>query len=356
MRKILFVDRDGTLVVEPEDCQIDRIEKIRLLPGVIPALLSLREAGFEFVMVTNQDGLGTSAFPRGDFERAHSFILDLFASQGVFFSDVLICPHLPFEGCSCRKPHTGLLTRYLKDPSIAWDFCAMVGDRETDMQLASALCIKSFLISPLNRDNGWTQISEDLLSTPRRTVYERKTGETSVKVSINLDGAGVYAIHSGIGFFDHMLEQLSKHSLIDLRVDVKGDLKVDSHHTIEDTAICVGRALRQALSDKVGIERYGFVLPMDECRAEALIDLSGRPYACIKVPFSTDRIGDVPTEMIEHFLETFAMSASLTLHLTVSEGNNHHMAEAAFKSLGRALRNAVNRPGKVGLPTTKGTL
>jgi imidazoleglycerol-phosphate dehydratase / histidinol-phosphatase len=356
MRKILFVDRDGTLVREPEDFQVDRLDKIRLVEGVIPALLTLRMSGYSLVMVTNQDGLETGAFPKADFRLTHDFMIDLFASQGVGFEATLICPHVPEDRCFCRKPATGLLTEYLKDPSIDWQHSAVVGDRDSDLGLATAIGVRGYKLTTGGGNWTWNAVCQDLISRPRVASITRKSTETAISVTVNLDGTGKTSIATGVGFFDHLLDQLGRHSNIDISINVAGDLHIDDHHTIEDTGIALGNALRRALSDKFAIGRYGFSLPMDECRAEALIDLSGRAVTRIQIPFSYDRLGNLASEMIPHFFESLCSSAGINLHLTVSPGNNHHMAEAGFKAVARALRQAVSLtdPGKI--PSSKGML
>lgn len=356
MRKILFVDRDGTLIKEPHDFQVDRLEKIRLVEGAIIALQRLREHGYSLVMVSNQDGLGTPSFPREQFAHVQDFVLSVFASQGVVFEDILICPHLPTDYCDCRKPKTALLTKYLKDTLIDWQRSAVIGDRLTDVELADAIGVRCY---HLNTGGGcwtWHKLAEDLICQPRLATVKRQTNETKITASINLDGTGNAQVKTGLGFFDHMLEQLARHSRIDLSLELTGDLHIDDHHSIEDTAITLGEALRKALSDKRGIGRYGFSLPMDECRAEALIDLSGRSFTTVEIPFTAERVGQLASEMIPHFFSSFAQAAGMNLHLTVTPGNNHHMAEAGFKAFARALRQAVARTDSWELPTTKGTL
>jgi imidazoleglycerol-phosphate dehydratase/histidinol-phosphatase len=356
MRKILFIDRDGTLVKEPEDFQVDRLDKVKLVEGVIPALLRLQNHGYLLVMVSNQDGLGTASFPYAMFQPVHDFILNVFTSQGVTFLDILICPHFKGDDCPCRKPKTGLLIPYLRDASIDWERSAVVGDRPSDVELANALGVKSYHLNTGGGPWTWEKISSDLINQPRLASVKRQTKETVISVEINLDGSGISHVNTGIGFFDHMLEQLTRHSGIDLTVSIKGDQHIDDHHSIEDAGITLGSALRKALSNKVGIGRFGFCLPMDECRAEALIDLSGRSFSKIAIPFTTDRIGTLATELVPHFFESLATSAGMSLHITTSQGNNHHMAEASFKAFARALRQAVAiaTPGQ--LPTTKGVL
>ncbi len=351
-QKLLFVDRDGTLVCEPPDEQVDRVEKVALVEAVIPSLLALRRAGYSFVMVTNQDGLGSEQYPQACWDRVQPFILDLFGSQGIEFVETLVCPHRAAEGCSCRKPKTGLVQRYLADPSWDRERAAVVGDRLTDLELAAAMGIRGFR---LEARTGWAEISGALLGTLRRAQVSRKTRETAIRVAVTLDGEGRARIATGIGFFDHMLEQLAKHGGFDLEVAVTGDLHVDEHHTVEDTALALGEALRRALGDKAGIERYGFLLPMDEASAQVALDLSGRAFSEVRASFGRERVGGLATEMVPHFFRSLADALGATLHLEARGDNTHHLVEAMFKSVGRALRQAVRQTGQ-GVPSTKGIL
>lgn len=356
MRKVLFIDRDGTLIEEPSDFQVDRCDKVRFVEGVIPALLKLKAVGYRFVMISNQDGLGTATFPTDSFQSPHTMILDLFRSQGLVFDDVLICPHLPTDGCECRKPRLGLLVKYLKDPLIDWNRSAVIGDRSSDMQLAEAIGVQGFQLATGGGPWTWQGISTTLTTVQRTAVVQRTTNETNILVRVNLDGSGKTSIATGLDFFDHMLDQFGRHSGIDLDCSITGDYHIDDHHSVEDAGLALGEAMRCALSDKVGIARYGFVLPMDECRAEALLDFSGRCVARIKIPFTNHTVGDMTTEMIPHFFHSWAHAARANLHITVSAGNQHHMAESAFKAFARATRQAVSLSDRGGLPTTKGVL
>lgn len=354
--KVLFVDRDGTLVEEPDDFQVDAVDKIRLVADVIPALIKLRERGYRLVMVTNQDGLGTDSFPTPAFEAAHSMILGLFASQGVEFDEVFVCPHRPEDACACRKPATGLLSRYLAATDIDTKASAVIGDRDSDLELADNLGLRGFRLSAGGSfEETWPGICQALDGGTRRAESRRRTRETDVHVIVDLDAEGPIEASTGIGFFDHMLEQVAKHGGFRLVARCKGDLEVDEHHTVEDTAIALGGALREALGDKRGIGRYGFALPMDEADAKVLIDLSGRPYSVFDGNLGSDRVGGLPTEMVPHFFRSFAESLGAALHVTVNGENTHHVVEAAFKALGRALRQAVRRDGDA-LPSTKGLL
>jgi imidazoleglycerol-phosphate dehydratase / histidinol-phosphatase len=351
---VLFVDHDGTLVEEPPDQQVDALEKVRFMPGVMHALAELQRAGFALVIVTNQDGLGSASHPRAAFEKAHRFILDAFGSQGITFEAVLICPHLPSEGCDCRKPAPGLVQRYLRDRSVDLSRSAVVGDRDTDLELARTLGVRGLRV----RRNGtpeesWPAIARALLA--RQARVERVTRETRIAVSVDLDAAEPVRARTGIGFFDHMLEQLAKHGGFGLELSCDGDLHIDEHHTVEDCALALGQALRRALGRKAGIARYGFLLPMDESLAQVALDLSGRPYFVFEGQFARERIGELPTELVPHFFRSLAGSLGAAIHVSVSGENAHHMVEACFKGVGRALRAAARREG-ADLPTTKGVL
>jgi len=355
-RRVVFVDRDGTLIEEPPDERVDRLEKIRLLPDVIPALLALKRAGFSLVMVTNQDGLGTQALPQADFDRAHEFTLHLFASQGIDFEAVFICPHFLHEACACRKPKLGLIDAYLKNHPIDAARSFMVGDRDTDLEFARNIGIEGLRV----RADGagaerWPAIAERILGAARRARTERKTRETHVTVDVDLSREGPSRIATGLGFFDHMLEQIAKHGGFALDLECRGDLHIDEHHTVEDTALALGSTLREALGDKSGIGRYGFVLAMDEAEAQVALDLSGRPFFVWDGRFNRERIGELPTELVPHFFRSLCETLGAALHLRVSGENSHHMVESCFKGVGRALRQAIRRDGSE-LPTTKGTL
>jgi imidazoleglycerol-phosphate dehydratase/histidinol-phosphatase len=351
---ILFVDRDGTLIEEPASQQIDRLDQVRLLPGVIAALTELRRAGYRLVMVSNQDGLGTDAYPSARFEQVQEFLLHLFGSQGVQFDAVFICPHFAHQACECRKPLTGLVTEYLRRQPLDRARSAMIGDRDSDEQFARNLGIRALRVQ--NGDAGertWAAIVRTLLS--RRGEVERITRETDVRVTVQLDSDAPNRITTGIGFFDHMLEQLAKHAGFQLLLSCRGDLHIDEHHTVEDCALALGEALRRALGDKAGIGRYGFVLPMDEAEAQVSIDLSGRPYFVFDGQFGRDQVGALPSELVPHFFSSLSQSLGAALHLTVRGDNTHHMIEACFKGVGRALRPALRRDGD-DLPSTKGLL
>ncbi len=354
--KVLFIDRDGTLVEEPADFQIDRIEKIRLMKNVIPALLEMRSAGYQFVMVSNQDGLGTPAFPQVDFDISHRHILALFSSQGIEFDEVFICPHFEEDACGCRKPKAGLLANYLAKTHLSIADCAVVGDRSTDLELAEAIGVRGFLVSTDAKDGGnWTSVVAALLRSKRTGSVSRQTNETNISVDVNLDRASPIVVSTGIGFLDHMLQQISKHAGFALQVRCNGDLDVDEHHTVEDVAICLGSALKKALGDKRGICRFGFLLPMDESEAKVTLDLSGRAHFSFSGEFGREAVGGLPTELVPHFFQSFAESLGAALHIEVQGNNAHHMIEACFKSVGRTLRQAIRLEGTE-LPTTKGLL
>ncbi len=354
--KVLFIDRDGTLIEEPEDFQVDSVEKVRLVKGVIPALLELAQHGYRFVVVSNQDGLGTASLPQDEFAAAHDHTLQLFTSQGVTFDEIFICPHLPDQNCDCRKPRTGLLTRYLAANHIDLPNSAVIGDRTTDMVLAERIGVQGLLV---NADDAttmsWQQIVELLCHSNRVAQVQRNTNETNISVAVNLDSAETIQIRTGIGFYDHMLEQIAKHGGFGLVLNCEGDLNVDEHHTVEDTAICLGTALREALGNKFGIGRYGFLLPMDESEAKVALDLSGRAAFQFSAEFPRDNVGELSTEMVEHFFRSLSESLGAALHIEVNGENTHHMVEACFKSVGRSLRQALARAGTE-LPSTKGTL
>lgn len=354
--KILFLDRDGTLVEEPQDNQVDAVEKVRLLPGVIPALLRAKAAGFEFVIVSNQDGLGTDSFPTGAFEETHSHIRNLFSSQGIEFVAEFFCPHLAEAGCACRKPKAGLLREYLAATDLDRERSAVIGDRDTDIELGDNLGLKSFKIAlDGGADERWEHVVHVLLDEPRRASVQRQTRETAIRIDVDLDRSGDADVDTGLGFLDHMLEQLGKHGGFQLRVRCAGDLEVDEHHTVEDVALALGEALRQALGDKRGIQRYGFLLPMDEAQARIALDLGGRPYAVFDGSFPRDAVGDLPTELVPHFFRSLAESLGAAIHIHVEGENAHHMVEACFKGVARSLRQAFVREGS-DLPTTKGML
>ncbi len=357
MTPILFVDRDGTLIEEPADFQIDAYEKLRFVRDVIPAMLKLRDAGYQFVIVSNQDGLGTEGYPQASFDGPNDLMLQIFASQGITFRDVLIDGTWPQDNAPTRKPGIGLMLPYLQDRSIDWSRSAMVGDRLTDIQFAENMKIRGFQLrtEQFGGDWDWTSIAHELADAPRRATVQRNTKETKIRVEVDLDRTAEPQTHTGLPFFDHMLEQMGKHGGFALSVQAEGDLHIDEHHTIEDTGLALGQALREALGDKRGIGRYGFTLPMDETLASAALDFSGRPYFVFEGEFKRERVGDMPTELVPHFFRSLCDAAGLNLHLSVRGDNDHHKVEACFKALARALRQALPRQGTA-LPSTKGAL
>jgi imidazoleglycerol-phosphate dehydratase/histidinol-phosphatase len=355
-RKVLFLDRDGTLIEEPDDGRIDSISKLALVRGVIPALLRFKDAGYEFVIVSNQDGLGTPTFPRDDFDSAQSFMAALFGSQGIEFAAVLFCPHVAADGCACRKPATGLVRGYLADGVLDRRFSVVVGDRESDIAFAENLGVRGYKISTNGAPGStWQSIAHEVLDRPRTGSVVRNTRETGIQVDVDLDQEAEPRVSTGIGFFDHMLEQLGKHGGFALSVECDGDLQVDEHHTVEDVALALGQAIRAALGEKRGIQRYGFVLPMDEASAEVGIDLGGRAYLVFDGAFPREQIGTLPTELVPHFFRSLADTLGASIQIRVRGENTHHMIEACFKGVARALRQAFVRTGTV-LPSTKGQL
>jgi imidazoleglycerol-phosphate dehydratase/histidinol-phosphatase len=352
-RKILFVDRDGCLIEEPADEQIDSYEKLALMPGVIAALQRCIGAGYELVMVTNQDGLGTPSFPQDAFDGPHGLLLRIFSSQGVVFREQLIDRSFPHENRDTRKPGTGLARHWLADDSWSRAHSAMVGDRDTDLAFAANMGVRGFRVG--QGGMAWNDFAHVLLDAPRTAEVRRGTRETSIHVSVDLDRVAEPVVHTGLGFFDHMLEQIGKHGGFALNLRCDGDTHVDEHHTIEDVALALGQALRQALGDKRGIARYGFALPMDESAARAELDLSGRPYFVFEGSFPRERVGDIPTELVPHFFRSLCETLGANLHLTVHGENAHHMVEGCFKVVARTLRQAMRREG-ADLPSTKGSL
>jgi imidazoleglycerol-phosphate dehydratase/histidinol-phosphatase len=355
-QRVLFIDRDGTIITEPADKQIDSLQKFRLVPDVIAGLQRLRDAGYAFVMVSNQDGLGTESFPEPTFREPHEFLRELLKSQGITFSEEFICPHKPADNCHCRKPKTGLLDDYLRSHPIDRDHSYVIGDRETDLQLAQNLGIQGIRVrTEETPGETWPEIAARLTARARVATVVRKTKETDIKVEVNLDRESPIHIETGLGFFDHMLEQIAKHGGFSLQLTCKGDLHIDEHHTVEDCALALGQALKQALGDKRGIHRYGFLLPMDEALAQVAIDLSGRPYFVFEGQFGRDIVGQLPTELVPHFFRSLAETLGAAINLKVQGENTHHMIEACFKGVGRTLRQAF-RITDTELPSTKGML
>ena len=375
MKRALFIDRDGTLVIEPPvDYQLDSLEKLVFYPKVFRNLYFIRkQLDFEFVMVTNQDGLGTDSFPEDTFWPAHDKMLKTLEGEGIRFDDILIDRSFPEENSPNRKPRTGMLGRYLSgEYDLANSY--VIGDRLTDMQLAANLGAKGIwlrpddvearqlltentAISPVLITDDWDQITEYLFAGERRATIRRTTKETDIFVEVNLDGHGRTEISTGLGFFDHMLDQIGKHSGIDLTVRVKGDLEVDEHHTIEDTAIALGEALLKALGDKRGIERYGYCLPMDDCLCSVALDFGGRPWLVWDAAFHREKVGDMPTEMFLHFFKSLSDAARMNLNIKAEGTNEHHSIEGIFKALARSIKMAIRRDiYRYELPSTKGAL
>jgi imidazoleglycerol-phosphate dehydratase/histidinol-phosphatase len=361
-QKIAFLDRDGTLVWEPPDEQVDRLDKISLLPGVIPALLRIRDAGYQFVMITNQDGLGTDSFPEDDYRVCQDYILELFASQGIAFREVFVCPHFLADGCKCRKPLPGHIGDFMRQADVDRERSFVAGDRDTDLEFAENIGLTGYRLAPKDkrenaRNNGltWEEIAREICDQPRRASVTRTTKETDIRVDIDLDREGPIAIETGIGFFDHMLEQIAKHGGFALTLTCRGDLEIDEHHTVEDVALTLGKAFNDALGDKRGIGRYGFTLPMDEAQARVALDLAGRAVFRFDGEFPREAVGELPTEMVVHFFRSLSDSLAAALHISVDGENTHHIVEACFKATGRALRQAKTRVGTE-LPSTKGTL
>ncbi len=378
MKKILFIDRDGTMVLEPNDYQLDSFEKLEFYPKAFQYLAKIaKELDFELVMVTNQDGLGTDSHPEINFWPVHNLIMKAFENEGVVFKEVLIDKTFPHENAPTRKPATGLLTKYIDNPEYDLENSFVIGDRITDVELAKNLGSKAIFIST-NEELGGDEISSKrheldsviaLQTTDWKTIYEflkleersafieRKTNETDIFINLNLDGTGKSKIDTGIAFFDHMLDQIARHGQMDLEILVKGDLEVDEHHTIEDTAIALGEVFAKALGNKLGIERYGFCLPMDDCLAQVAIDFGGRNWLVWETEFKREMVGKMPTEMFYHFFKSFSDGAKANINIKAEGTNEHHKIEAIFKAFAKAIKVAVKRDTeKMILPSTKGML
>jgi len=373
MKRVLFIDRDGTLIVEPPDnYQVDSLEKLEFLPGVFRNLQLIRnQFDYELVIVSNQDGLGTDAYPEESYNIVQEKMLTAFRNEGTEFDGIFIDRSLPEDNSPARKPGTEMLTAYLEgDFDLAGSY--VIGDRITDLELAKNLGAKGILIGDGKQDGklrpelklttvlintGWDEIYEYLRSENSKGVSTRKTTETDVSVELSLDGSGEYTVQTGLGFFDHMLEQVARHSGCDMQIKATGDLQVDEHHTIEDVGITLGEAFDMALGNRKGIERYGFVLPMDESQASVSIDLGGRSWLEWEVSFTREKIGEMPTEMFEHFFRSFAGGARCSLHISAKGKNEHHLVEAIFKSFARALKAAIKQDAdNTDLPSTKGNI
>lgn len=364
MKKALFIDRDGTLIIEPSiNFQVDSLEKLEFYPGVFQNLAKIaKELDYELVMVTNQDGLGTESFPFEDFIKPHEKMLKSFENESIIFSDILIDNSFEHENLQTRKPGTGMFGKYIYG-NYDLENSFVIGDRLTDMQLAKNLGSKAIFINTIQNDeadlttDSWSEIYSYLKQVPRKAKVSRKTNETDIEIEVNLDGSGKSEISTGLHFFNHMLEQISKHGNLDLKINVKGDLQVDEHHTIEDTGIVLGEAVLKALGKKKGIERYGFLLPMDDCLAQVAIDFGGRSWLVWEADFKREKIGDVPTEMFYHFFKSFTDSSKSNLNIKVEGENEHHKIESVFKAFAKVIKIAVNQSDKnFNIPSTKGSL
>jgi len=365
MKKILFIDRDGTIIEEPsEDFQIDSLEKLQFIPKVITSLFKIcKHSAFELVMVSNQDGLGTDSYPEETFWPAHNKMLEVLKNEGIEFTAIHIDPSFPHENSNNRKPGTGMLQKYMAgDYDLKNSF--VIGDRITDVELAFNLGSKSILFGGLKSEEAdlctddWNEIYDFLVFPERKSTIQRKTNETDINIKLNLDGTGKSEINTGLNFFDHMLEQIPKHGECDLEIAVKGDLEVDEHHTIEDTALALGEAFTEALGDKKGVSRYGFLLPMDDALAHMAIDFGGRPWLVWDVEFRREKIGDVPTEMFYHFFKSFTDTAKCNLNVNADGNNEHHIIEAVFKGFAKSIKMAIlrNESELDSIPSTKGSL
>lgn len=362
MKKVLFIDRDGTILTEPEDEQVDSLEKFRFIPGAITGLSGIAfETDYELVMVTNQDGLGTKSFPEETFWPSHNKMLQILQGEGVTFAEIFIDRSFPEDNEPTRKPGTGLLVKYLAK-GIDLNNSYVIGDRFSDIELAKNLGCNAIFFSKKKSSDAifsttdWNEIYSYLKSKPRIASIERKTNETDIRLEINLDGTGKSNISTGIGFFDHMLEQIARHGNFNLTIFAAGDKGIDGHHLIEDLAICLGEAFRKAAGSKKGIERYSFILPMDDCLAQVAIDLGGRPWLAWEAEFKSQKIGEMPTEMFFHFFKSFSDNALCNLNIKADGDNEHHKIESIFKAFAKALKMAVKRTENFNLPTTKGKL
>lgn len=362
MKKVLFIDRDGTLVIEPPlDFQLDSLEKLEYFPGVFSGLSKIsNELDFEIVMVTNQDGLGTDSFPEDTFWPAQNKIIQAFKNEGIEFAEVLIDKSFPEDSAPTRKPRTGLLNKYIHgNYDLANSY--VIGDRTSDIELAKNLNCAGIFIGDPNKDailstSSWEEIYKFLKAKPRSAKVLRKTNETDIEIELNLDGSGKSSISTGIGFFDHMLEQISRHGNIDMHIRVTGDLEIDEHHTIEDVAITLGEAFLEALGSKKAIERYGYLLPMDDCLTQAAIDFGGRPWLVWDADFKREMVGEMPTEMFMHFFKSFSDAAKCNLNIKSEGDNEHHKIESIFKAFGKSIKMAVSKTNNYSIPSTKGSI
>ncbi len=354
-QRILFIDRDGTILREPEDEQIDSYDKFEFLPGAITALSFLvRHTDYKLVLVSNQDGLGTDSYPEADFWPTHNLMLDILKGEGIVFHAQHIDRSFPHENLPTRKPGTAMLASYINNPEVDMEHSYVIGDRQTDAQLAENLGCRSLIVG---EGMDWKRISEILFAGDRKASVSRKTHETDIQVTVGLDGNGKSNISTGLGFFDHMLEQISRHGNIDLDITCHGDLHVDEHHTIEDTALALGECFALALGDKRGIERYGYSLPMDDCLCQVSLDFGGRPWLVWDAEFKREKVGEMPTEMFLHFFKSLSDSARMNLNIKAEGTNEHHKIEGVFKAFARAVKMAVKRDIEhFDLPSSKGTL
>jgi imidazoleglycerol-phosphate dehydratase/histidinol-phosphatase len=363
MRKILFLDRDGTLIFEPPvTFQVNCLEEMFLLDNLISSLKKLTAAGFELILVTNQDGLGTEANPRENYENVNKKLFHILATEGVKFSEIFECPHYEEDNCNCRKPKTGMLDKFLIEnrQNIDFENSYVIGDSERDMELAKNIGVQSFKIAfnpQKNKSLSWKDITSLILDKPRTASIKRKTKETEILINLNLDGNGKYKIDTGVKFFDHMLEQLGKHGNFDLEIKCLGDLEIDEHHTIEDVGLALGRCFKKAIGDKRGIIRYAHekILPMDEALGLVAIDFSGRPHCEFVAKFSREYVGDFPTEMLGHFYKSFSDMSGINLNIKLEGDNTHHLVEVSFKAFARCLKEVVRREGTA-ISSTKGVL
>ena len=362
MKRVLFIDRDGTIIAEPEDEQIDSFEKLVFIPGAISCLSKIaREMDFELVMVTNQDGLGSDSFPEETFWPVHNKMLQILEGEGIRFSEIFIDRTLPADKAPSRKPGTALLVKYLAT-GIDLASSYVIGDRMTDVELAKNLGCNAILFTDKKPDDNlfcttdWNEIYKYLKSKPRTAKTERKTTETAITIDLNLDGTGKSTISTGIGFFDHLLVQIAKHGGIDITLEAKGDLETDEHHTIEDVGITLGETFLKALGSKKGIERYGYLLPMDDCLASVAVDFGGRPWIVWDAEFAREKVGEMPTEMFFHFFKSFSVGSKCNLNIKAEGQNEHHKIEAIFKAFAKAMKMAVRQTDNFNLPTSKGSL
>ncbi|HUL44677.1 MAG TPA: bifunctional histidinol-phosphatase/imidazoleglycerol-phosphate dehydratase HisB [Bacteroidota bacterium] len=364
MKKVVFVDRDGTIILEPADKQIDSLEKLEFIPGIIAGLRTLVDAGFSLIMVSNQDGLGTRQYPREKFRLVQNKLIRLLEGEGIQFEKVFICPHRRSESCSCRKPKTGLVSSYLKNHHIEVSRSFVLGDRATDVEFAHNLGLRAVHLTSKKESRAEystpkaAEACRYIARSLRSAALRRKTRETDIRACVSLDGTGVHVVSTGIGFFDHMLAQFARHSGVDLQLHVAGDLHIDEHHSVEDSGIVLGEVLRRALGEKRGIQRFGFIAPLDEAVARVVLDLSGRAFLDFRCTFTREMVGKFPTELTREFFRGLAEGLKATVHISCRGKNDHHKIESIFKSFAQSFRQAIRfdeRRRNI-LPTTKGLL